>query len=523
MNSKLGGLLARLRQEKLLSLALIFFTLSVGIVIGTVITRGVRARDQAVAPGATPLSIPAPAQLSSAFVQVARSISPSVVNVNTQSTLKSPRAGKRRSPRERGEPQDPFEDFFDRFFDFGPFGVPEGELRQRSLGSGIIVDRNGYILTNHHVVERADRIQVKLTDDPTQYDAKVIGTDRETDLAVIKINARNSLVAAKIGNSDGINVGDWVLAVGSPFGLQQTVTAGIISAKSRDLPGAGAFQHFLQTDAAINPGNSGGPLVSMAGEVIGLNTAIVTQRGTYEGVGFALPSNTAVQVYNQIIKHGRVARGSIGVQFQTEAGQNPALLRSFGVKEGVVISMVLPGTPAEKAGLQSGDVIVAVDSAPIKSGTDLVNKIAETPVGQKVRIKYFRNGKENEVTVMVGDRADVLRDEIGEAEDRGRPGESTEAKFGLTLQNLTPEMADRLGMRDQQGVVIRQVDPGSFADDVGLSRGDVIVEIQRQPVRSVEDVRRIQRGLKSGDDVVFKVLRRGRTGLESYFLAGTMP
>ncbi len=518
MNATLDDLLARLRRQKLLSLALVLFTLALGIVIGTVITNGVVARDRAAAaPGATPLAVPSPVQLSSAFAQIAKTVRPSVVNINTQATLKQTR--RRRSPQERG--QDPFEDFFDRFFEFGP-SIPE-DLRQRSLGSGIVVDKNGYILTNRHVVERADRIQVKLLDEQKPYDAKVIGTDVETDLAVIKIEARNSLVAAKLGNSEGVNVGDWVLAIGSPFGLETTVTAGIISAKGRDLPNTGQFQHFLQTDAAINPGNSGGPLVSMAGEVIGINTLIATQRGTYEGVGFAMPSNTAVQVYNQIIKYGRVSRGSIGVEFQTDGPQKDALLRSFGVKEGVVINNVRPDSPADKAGLKSGDVIVGVEGQPVRNGNDLVGKISETPVGQKVRLKYVRNGKETETTVTIAERAEVFKDLLGEEEARS-PGESTESKFGLTLQNLTPEMANRLGLREQDGVVVTQVDPGSFGDDVGLARGDVIVEIQRQPVRSVEDVRRIQRGLKSGQDVMFKLLRRGRgSQFQPLFLAGTLP
>ncbi len=518
-----AGITKRLREQKAASLLVILFTLVLGIVIGTIATRGVGARDQVVAPGATPLAVPAPAQLSSAFAQIAKSISPAVVNVNTQSTIKHPRTGTRRGQRERGEPSDPFEDFFDRFFEFGP-GVPDQDLRQRSLGSGVIVSREGYILTNWHVVEKADRIQVKLIDDPTQYTAKVIGSDPETDVAVIKIDSRQQLpVAAKLGNSDGVNVGDWVLAIGSPFGLAETVTAGIISARGRDLPGARQFQHFLQTDAAINPGNSGGPLVNMAGEVVGINTAIITQRGTYEGVGFALPSNTAIKVYNQLIKTGKVSRGSIGVEFQSDAAENPALLRSYGVKQGVLITNVRPGAPADQAGLKSGDVIVAINGETIKSGNDLVTRISDTSVGQKVRIRYVRNGKEAETTVTVGERTEIFKDLLGEEEDARTPGQAADAKFGLTLRNLTPELADRLGMRDTQGVVVEQVDPGSFGDDIGISRGDLIVELQRQPVRTVDDVRRIQRALKTGDDVVLKVLRRGRSGPSAFFLAGTLP
>jgi serine protease Do len=227
------------------------------------------------------------------------------VNINTESTVRS------RGFRQRGAPQgsDPF-DLFERFFDQGPFGMDQPDLTQRSLGSGILIDPKGYILTNNHVVGRATKIKVKIQDDPKLYDAKVVGTDTETDLAVIKIDTDHPLKSAKFGNSSGLSVGDWVLAIGSPFGLEETVTAGIVSAEGRDINGS-SFQRFIQTDAAINPGNSGGPLVNMAGEVVGINTAIATGTGSYAGVGFALPSNTAIQVYNQIVKSGKVTRGSI--------------------------------------------------------------------------------------------------------------------------------------------------------------------------------------------------------------------
>src|SRR6266404_1950127 len=339
----LDHLLTNLRTRKLLSFTLVLFAMSSCILIGTLITGSVGAARDQIAPGATPLSIPSPAQLSSGFVQVAKMIEPSVVNINVESTIKAqPRAQLRRSvPKGRGNQgggqggngtpgnPDDFQDFFDKFFG-GQQGGEGGDQKQRSLGSGIIVDPKGYILTNRHVVNAegekvADRIRVKVQHDNNQYDAKVIGTDEETDLAIIKIEPKKPLVAAKMGNSDGMNVGDWVLAFGSPFGLEATVTAGIVSAKGRDV--GSTFQHFIQTDAAINPGNSGGPLVNMAGEVIGINTAIITSRGSYEGVGFALPSAMAVNVYNQLIKNGRVSRGSIGIEFARE--DNPAALKVY--------------------------------------------------------------------------------------------------------------------------------------------------------------------------------------------------
>lgn len=401
MNPTFDDLLARMRRQKLLSLALVLFTLAVGIVIGTVITHGVVARDRAVAPGATPLTIPAPAQLSSAFAQIAKTVRPSVVNINTQSTLKQPRAQKRRSPRER---EDPFEDFFDRFFEFGPFNMPE-DLRQRSLGSGIVVDRNGYILTNRHVIERADRIQVKLLSEATQFDAKVIGSDPETDLAVIKIEAKNALVPAKLGNSDGTNVGDWVLAIGSPFGLEETVTAGIISAKGRDLPNTGQFQHFLQTDAAINPGSSGGPLVDMKGEVIGLNTAIASHNGSNSGVAFSIPINLVKRVTKQLLEQGAVARGYLGMQLAQAFEPNDALKLGLDRVRGGWIERVYPNTPAADAGLRVHDVILQVENIAIKSDTHLINLISNLPAGQRIRMQVWRDRTVVALEAVVGDWA----------------------------------------------------------------------------------------------------------------------
>jgi serine protease Do len=525
MNSKMDDLMARLRRQKFLSVALMLFTLATGIVIGTVITHGVKARDQVIAPGATPLSIPPPAALAPAtqmFVNIAKAVRPAVVNINTSATIRRPTV--RRSPRDNSNDQNPFQDFLDQWLGQG---MPQGDIRQRSLGSGVIVDPNGYILTNRHVVERADRIQVKLLNDPKLYDAKVIGSDTETDIAVIKIDPRTPLQPAKIGNSDGMNVGDWVLAVGSPFGLQETVTAGIVSAKGRDVQGAGQFQHFIQTDAAINPGNSGGPLVNMAGEVIGISTMIATGDGNNAGVGFALPSNTAVQVYNQIIKTGKVSRGSIGINFLPEDERTPALLRSFGVSEGVVVNSVVAGSPAEKAGLKEGDVLVAIDGQPVQDGNDLVDKISTKPIGSKVRVRYMRYGeaKPLETTVTIADRAELFAEANRDTGQTGPQGRQTEAKFGLTLSDLTPEMARQLRAPSMQGCLVSGVEPNSFAEDVNIREGDIIVELQHQPVRSVDDLRRIQRTLKSGDAVVFKVMRRDpRTGqLASLFLAGDLP
>ena len=375
-----------LQKQKLLSFSLLLFTLSIGILIGTLLTHGVSAQKGTGAPDATPLTIPDPVQLSTAFSQLAKKLEPSVVNITATSLPKqAPAASNRR--RQQVAPQDPGDDQgFDlfRFFQ-GPFGdSPQSQQRRDGTGSGVIVDPNGYILTNNHVVDGADRLRVHLTGDPvgTDYEAKLIGVDVETDLAVIKIDAPGKLSAAKIGNSDAVQVGDWAVAIGSPFGLEATVTAGIISAKERSLPDARQFQHFLQTDAAINPGNSGGPLLNIKGEVIGINTAIVTS--TNAGVGFALPINTAATTYNQIIKSGKVVRGSIGVSLDALA--KPELLKVYGASQGAFVRSVQPGSPAADAGVKEGDVIVSLNGKPITKSDDLVNAVAETQVGTKATL-----------------------------------------------------------------------------------------------------------------------------------------
>ncbi|MCI0363533.1 MAG: trypsin-like peptidase domain-containing protein, partial [Phycisphaerales bacterium] len=349
---------------------------SIGILIGTLINTGVVAKDQG-APGAKPLVIPSPAQMQNSFATLAKQLEPSVVHISTTYEAKpAQRSQNRGRVRPRLEDDgDDMGDLFNRFFGFGdPGDVPRGR-RGAGTGSGVIVDPTGYILTNNHVVDKAERIQVTLFNGgTTKYDAKLIGTDADTDLAVIKIEAGKSLSSAKIGNSDSMQVGDWAIAIGSPFGLQATVTAGIISAKERDLGGREhQFQRFLQTDAAINPGNSGGPLINIAGEVIGINTAIASGTGGYQGIGFALPSNTAAKVYNSIIKTGKVTRGAIGIEF-SEA--QPELLSVYGAKEGVFVQKVSPGKPAAKAGIQAEDVIVALNGHAVKNGQDLVGRIS---------------------------------------------------------------------------------------------------------------------------------------------------
>jgi serine protease Do len=504
----------------------ILATLTLGILIGTIISKGVRGQEsKKSSESATPLTIPSPQQLSNQFSQIAKQLEPTVVNINTESTIKpSPR--RRRSPdQDGGDDQNPFDDFFDRFFG-GQGGGQQGPIRERSLGSGVIVDAKGYIVTNRHVVEKADRIRVRIDEDPpgVLHDAKLIGADQETDLAVIKIDTDKTLPVAKLGNSESMQVGDWVLAVGSPFGLSETVTAGIVSAKGRNIVPNRQFQSFIQTDAAINPGNSGGPLVNMAGEVIGINTAILTDTNAYAGVGFALPSNTVVAVYNQLIgPDHRVARGSIGIEFAAQ--ENPAIARVYGVNSGgVTISNVIPGTPADQSGLQVGDTITSVDGKPVKNGDELVGDIASRKPGTKVTLGFVRNGKKQESTVTVTDRAKLFSARLGEEEEGGEPAAPKESKLGLTVRAITSEMADRLDIPAGKGVIVQDVKPGAFADDVGLARGDVILEINKQTVDSESEFNRVAATLKSGQDVVFLVRQRGSGRQDgTIFLAGTLP
>lgn len=503
------------RRQKLLVSALLVLTLGIGILIGTLVSGRVSAMKGFAGTNATLLAVPDPVQLSNSFVGVVNKVEPAIVNISTTQVMDRRRLRRNRPP---SDDQDPFQDFFDRFFDGRPDTPPTAE---RSLGSGVIVDKRGYILTNNHVVEQATKIQVQLNNDPRRYTAKVIGSDDETDLAVIKIEPTKDLPIAKLGNSDGVQVGDWVLAIGSPFGLQATVTAGIISAKDRGNVGH-QFQRFLQTDAAINPGNSGGPLVDMAGQVIGINSAIITGSRGYEGVGFALPSNTAINVYNQIVSSGRVTRGSIGVSFTEENSTNPITLKELGVPHGVIIEGVEPGSPAEKAGLKPGDVITRVNGNAVKTGTDLVNPIASSPIGNNVKLNYVRDGAQKETTVTVEDRTKVFPGRSGRAGEQ--PDENAPAELGLRVDDLTPDRARRVGMEGQKGVLVTEVEPASFADDVGFARWDVIIEVNHSSVANLSDYRRALAKLKPGQDVVFRVLRhQDSERVLTVFLAGTVP
>jgi serine protease Do len=541
--------LARLRNHRLTTTFVLLGTLSVGILAGSVLTHGVSGKEQAVdSSDARPLSIPNPVTLSNGFSQIAKQVGPAVVNINTEELAKpqaKARMGKRgnrivpmppdgqdgddQSQQSPGDMQDFFNHFFGGQGGGGDDGSDGDGGSRRALGSGFIVDSRGYIITNNHVVDKADKIYVKLSTDPdggpgdNGRPAKVIGVDKDTDIAVIKIDTKEPLPTIKLGNSDGAQVGDWVLAVGSPFALSKTVTAGIVSAKNRTIDGGqgSQFQRFIQTDAAINPGNSGGPLVDMTGEVIGMNTAIYTQSAGSEGVGFAMPSNTIINVYNMLIgPEHKVIRGSIGITFQPSLPS--AVGRLYGFTNGVMVNSVDPSAPAAKAGLKPNDIITSIDGRMIKDGDDLVDDISHRKVGSTVQIGYLRDGKKETATVGITDRAKLLAAQGGDTNDSSSPQDADvgQGKLGITVAALPPAMASKLGVK---GVVVTAVKPDSFADEIQMLKGEIIVEINKQPVTDVASYNAIVSGLKSGQDVVFVVRSpNGRQGGNS-FLGGTLP
>lgn len=388
--------------------------------------------------------------------------------------------------------RDPFREFFERFFGDQ---LPK-EFEQKGLGSGVIISRDGYILTNNHVVEGADEIIVKLSE-KEQYKGKVVGSDPTTDLALLKVEAEKDLPAAVLGDSDKLRVGEWVIAIGNPFGLEHTVTAGIVSAKGRVI-GSGPYDDFIQTDASINPGNSGGPLFNLQGEVVGINTAIVASG---QGIGFAIPINMAKDELVQLKEKGRVTRGWLGVQIQP---WEPGMAEKFGLKEerGALVGAVIPGEPADRAGIQKGDVILEVEGHRIKDTKDLLNTVARLEPGRKVKVVVWRDGREKVITVELGERPAE-----GEVSMETPPGK--EDRIGLAVQDVTPEIADRLGLDKPEGVLISNVKQGSPAAKAGLQKGDVIHEIEHQPVKSVRDYRRVLS--RTEKDSLLMWIQRGKS------------
>jgi serine protease Do len=468
--------------------------LSIGIAIGAVAhgIAGAKSDDYRPASNSNALS---PDALSASFARVAEQVEPCVAHIK----------------------------------------VFESEISQREgTGSGVIVNAAGYILTNSHVVNRAIKIRVRLADG-SETDAKVIGIDAPTDLAVIKIEANKPLPVARMGDSDKLNVGDWVIAIGSPFGLEQTVTAGIISAKDRVTEsGSTPFQQFLQTDAAINPGNSGGPLVNLSGEVIGINTQIATNTGVYNGIGFALPSSTAAEIFNQLISQGRVKRGFLGIYTQ---GMTPQIARLNKVAdgEGVLVQEVTSeASPAALAGLRSGDIIVSINGQKIRSSRELIRRIAALPVGSAASIGYVRAGLQRTATVKLEEREEG-KDQLemrplpfDPRSPRSQQERSERAKpkptLGINVSNLTQELARLQGLEGARGAFVTGFEPGSLGEDNGVVENDLIVDVNNRPITSAEDFQRIARELRSGDDVVMKVLRRERSALrKAWIVSFTMP
>jgi serine protease Do len=406
--------------------------------------------------------------LSHAFRQAADVVQPSIVSITSEKEFRFRGGLRDELPQIPDEFRRFFGDDFERFFDRT---VPDRRGIQRGFGSGVIVSHDGYILTNNHVIAGADDISVKLHDEATKK-AKVVGTDPKTEVAVIKIEADN-LPVARFADSDGVRVGDWVLAIGGPFGLENTVTAGIVSAKGRQTVGIADYENFIQTDAAINPGNSGGPLINMRGEVIGINTAIATQSGSNAGIGFAIPSNMARSIMEALIKTGRVERGYLGALIQN---LTPELAQSFGFagKGGVLIGDVSQDGPADKAGLKAGDIITKLDGVPAENSSQLRNTIAITAPNSTVELDIFRDGRTIKIRVKLGLLPDSEMDDSSPAAE----GSTAATELGLTVRTLTSELAVQLGYDEgQRGVVITDVAPGSTAQRVGLRARDLIVSI----------------------------------------------
>lgn len=432
--------------------------------------------------------------LSQAFRDIAKDVGPAVVYVSTEQTV----TNSQRNPEQ-------FREFFgDEFFRrfFGE-GQPEREYKRSGLGSGFITSKDGYILTNNHVVENADKIKVTLAD-KREFDAEVVGTDPKSDVAVIKIDG-DDLPVVELGNSDMIEVGDWAVAIGTPFGLSQTVTAGIISAEGRSNIGINDYENFIQTDAAINPGNSGGPLVNIDGDVIGINTAIFSRTGGYQGIGFAIPINMAKNIQESLITRGKVIRGWLGVMIQTVT---PEIAKRFDLEEatGTLVGDVLKGGPAEEFGLTRGDVIISFDGKSIDGPNALKNIVAATEVGKEVDIVIVRDSKEQTIKVTIGEQP------VDMQASAGKPSETTAAEFGLSVQELTPEIAEELGYKEDKGVLVSNVAAGSPASEAGLRRGDLIQEINKTLVESLADYNKAMEEIDD-DKSFLALIKRGENTL----------
>jgi serine protease Do len=444
--------------------------------------------------------------LSEAFEAASHKIDQSVVPIYAEQVVEY------RSPF--GSPTDPFRDFFGDDFFRRFFGAPEtGRQTVRSLGSGVIVSSDGYILTNNHVVSSAEKLTVVLPENK-KYDAHVVGTDPQSDVAVLKIDA-TGLQAATLGNSDDVKVGQWVIAIGNPFQLMHTVTAGIISATGRSQLGLADYEDFIQTDAAINPGNSGGALADLDGRVIGINTAINSPSGGNVGIGFAIPISMAKNVMETLITEGKVARGYMGILPQ-DIDEDLAQALNLKNTKGALVGDVTAGGPADKAGIKRGDVIVSLDGKMVDDSNELRNMVAQDKPDSRVKVGLVRDGKEKDLTVVLGERPNTQR----QAAPSSAPEEEQSVqKLGLSVQDLTPDIASQLGYENETGVLVTAVEAGSAADDAGLARGDLIEQVDRADVGSVSEFRKAINRLHSGDSVALLV----RRGQNTFFVAIDIP
>lgn len=467
-------------MRKTIIIAWSLFFLIAGFTLTTLLDRAstLTAQTGPVLPGAP-----------GSFSHLAKKASPSVVNISTVKVIK----GGRQVPLPFG-PNDPFREFFERFFgDQAP-----RDFKQRSLGTGFIIDKQGFILTNNHVVEQTDEIKVTLND-KTEFDAKIIGRDPKTDLALIRIESDHPLTPLPLGDSDKLEVGDWVIAIGNPFGLGHTVTAGIVSAKYRRI-GAGAYDNFIQTDASINPGNSGGPLLNTSGEVVGVNSAILSQSGGSVGIGFAIPINMAKDLLPQL-KKGKVVRGWLGVMIQEIT---PELKDKLNLKEekGALVGDVVAEGPADKAGIKRGDVIVSFDGKEISEANDLPFIVASTPVGKTVTVEVIRIGKKEHFQVQI---EELKEEREAQVVSEARPN------LGLTVREMTPELARNFGLSEASGVVVVQVQNNTPAQEAGLAPGDIILEMDQVPVKDLEQFNQMIGAYKVGDTILFLINRGGAT------------
>jgi serine protease Do len=438
---------------------------------------------------------------SKAFTSVVKKVMPAVVHIRVEKTVKNT----------GGLGGDDFYNnpFFEQFF--GPqFRMQPRQFKQQGQGSGFIISKDGQILTNNHVIEGADTITVILSD-KKEVKAKLIGADPHTDIALLKIDDGDNLPVVPLGDSDALEVGEWVIAIGNPFGLSQTVTVGVVSAKGRDKVGINDYENFIQTDAAINPGNSGGPLLNIHGEVIGINSALYTRTGGYMGIGFAIPINMVKTVEAQLKATGKVTRGWIGVAIQS-VDENLAKSFNLPKAEGILVSEVQQGSPADKAGLKRGDVILRLNNKPLDDVNDLRNQISLLPPRSKAALQIIREGKTQDIEITVGEQPDNLGKVAKGAEDT-----ASLKQFGLAMQNLTPGLADQLGYKQDQGIIIKGVEPGSAAALAGLRPGLLVEEVNRERVRNLQELDKVLKG----SDNPKRILLRVRNGDLSQYVVLT--